>query len=285
MMLDNASVTCGPNLEVNTTLMRADQDLTGIEAYKIWYRDDDGQTAQFPAVRRVEVDGHLEELKGICEMFMQFADMETFVGPATGGDIAKSPSEPMRTAAGASMLRGDAALPFKDIIRNFDTFKQSVILSLVQFNRKFNPELAPAGDYNVIARGATSLIAKEVRGMQLDVLAQSLTDEERDHIDERKFVEQRFAVRDMTSLLVPEEEAQRRKDARSQMQAMMAELTKRLQLAEERETLANAFKNIAQGQKNLASVDAQNTNNALAILEFGSRDDEDGPEKKSAGAR
>lgn len=285
MMLDNASVTCGPNLEVNTSLMRMDQDLTAIEAYKIWYRDDDGITAQFPAVRRVEVDGHLEELKGICEMFMLFADMETFVGPATGGDVQKAPSEPMRTAAGASMLRGDAALPFKDIIRNFDTFKQSVILSLVQFNRKFNPTLAPAGDYNVIARGATSLIAKEVRGMQLDILAQSLTDEERDHIDERKFVEQRFAVRDMSSLLVPEEEAQRRKDARGQMQAMMAELTKRLQLAEERDTLSNAFKNIAQGQKNLASVDAQNTNNALAILEFGSRDDEDGSAKKSAGAR
>jgi hypothetical protein len=114
-------------------------------------------TAQFPAVRKVEVDGHLPELENLIKLFMDFADMETFVGPATGGDVAKAPSEPMRTAAGASMLRGDAALPFKDIVRNFDTFKQSVILSLVQFNKKFNPGLAQAGDYNVIARGATSL--------------------------------------------------------------------------------------------------------------------------------
>ena len=36
--------------------------------------------------------------------------------------MAQAPSEPMRTAAGASMLRGDAALPFKDIVRSFDTF-------------------------------------------------------------------------------------------------------------------------------------------------------------------
>jgi hypothetical protein len=269
MTLDNAGVTCGPNMEVNTNLLRTDQDITSIEAYKIWYRDDDAVTAQFPAVRKVDIDGHLPELENLIKLFMDFADMETFVGPATGGDVAKAPSEPMRTAAGASMLRGDAALPFKDIVRNFDTFKQSVILSLVQFNKKFNPGLAQPGDYNVIARGATSLIAKEVRGMQLDILAQSLTDDERDHIDERKFVEQRFAVRDMASLLVPEEEAQRKKEARSQQMALSADLARRLQEAEERETLARAFKEITQGQKNSAVADAETANTAIDILTKG----------------
>jgi hypothetical protein len=174
MALDNASVTCGPNLELTMSLLRKDQDLTAVEGYKLWYREDDegADTAQYPAVREVKIDGHLAELEALTKMFMEFADMETFVGPATGGDITKSPSEPMRTAAGASMLRGDAALPFKDIVRNFDFFTQSVILSLVHFNKKFNPALAPEGDYDVIARGATSLIAKEVRGMQVDSLSQ-----------------------------------------------------------------------------------------------------------------
>jgi hypothetical protein len=191
MALDNASVTCGPNLELTMSLLRKDQDLTSVEGYKIWYREDDEgpETAQYPAVRPVEIDGHLTELEGLIKLFMDFADMETFVGPATGGDVAKAPSEPMRTAAGASMLRGDAALPFKDIVRNFDFFTQSVILSLVHFNKKFNPQLAPEGDYDVIARGATSLIAKEVRGMQVDTLSQTLTPEERDHVNERKFVQ------------------------------------------------------------------------------------------------
>jgi hypothetical protein len=267
MTLDNASVTCGPQFEVNTTLLRTDQDITAIEAYKNWYRDDDGSTAQFPAIREITVEGHLAELQALIQMFMAFSDQETFIGPATGGDMQKMPSEPMRTAAGASMLRGDAALPFKDVVRNFDSYKQSVILSLVQFNKKFNPALAPAGDYNVIARGATSLIAKEVRGMQLDMLSQTLTDEERDHIDERKFIEQKFAVRDMQSLLVPEEEAERRKEARSQQQAVMAQLAQALQKAQERELLSEAFKNITQGQKNAAAADAQTANAAIGILE------------------
>jgi hypothetical protein len=283
MTLDNASVTCGPQFEINTQLLRTDQDVTAIEAYKNWYRDDDGVSAQFPAVRRIEVDGHLAELQQLINLFMNFADLETFVGAATGGDMEKMPSEPMRTAAGASMLRGDAALPFKDIIRNFDSFKQSVILSLVQFNKKFNPGLAPTGDYNVIARGATSLIAKEVRGMQLDILAQSLTDDERDNIDERKFVEQRFAVRDMDALLLPAEEAQRKKQARQQAMGEMSQVQLQQLQAEVRKTLAEAFKNITQGQKNAAAADAEVANTALGILEMGM--DDEGSQSAGSAAR
>lgn len=281
MALDNASVVCGPNIEINTQLLRPGQDVSSITAYKIWERDDDGLTVQWPAVREIKFDSHLEELKGLVEMFMTFADLETFIGPATGGDMQKQPSEPMRTAAGQSMVRGDAALPFKDIVRNFDFFTQSVILSLVHFNRKFNPHLAREGDYDVIARGATSLIAKEVRGMQTDILAQTLTPEDRDWIDEEKFMEQRMAVRDMTSLMVTSEEAMRKRAARSAAMAEVGELEKQQMMAEIRKTLAEAFKNITQGQKNAAAADAETTNTALGILEVGMND---GSESGSQGS-
>jgi hypothetical protein len=269
MTLDNASVTCGPQLEINTALLRTDQDVTAIEAYKNWYRDDDGASAQFPAVRKIEVDGHLDELQKLIGLFMNFADLETFVGAATGGDMEKMPSEPMRTAAGASMLRGDAALPFKDIIRNFDSFKQSVILSLVQFNKKFNPGLAPAGDYNVIARGATSLIAKEVRGMQVDTLSQTLRPEEMDHIDDRALLQAKLATRDLTGLLVPQEEADRKRQAREAAQGQMSQAQLEFLQAQIRNELSQAFKNITQGQKNQATADAETADSALNILERG----------------
>jgi hypothetical protein len=232
MALDNASVVCGPNLEVNVALLRAGQDLTSVQAYKVWERDDDGLTAQFPAVREVQFNAHLTELEQLVEMFMKFADMETFVGPATGGDVDKMPSEPMRTAAGASMMKGDAALPFKDIIRNFDFFTQSVILSLVFFNRKFNPQIVQESDYDVIARGATSLVAKEVRGIQTDLLAQTLTPEDRDWIDEEEFIYQRLATRDMTSILLSKDEAMRNRAQRSAAQAAMGDLNKQMLMAE-----------------------------------------------------
>ena len=106
--------------------------------------------------------------------------------------MSSMPSEPMRNLGGASMLMGHAALPFKDIIRNFDRFTQSVIQSLVSFNRMLNKDVVKVADYDVIARGATSLIAKELRGQQIDQLVSTLTPEEKIHADMRKLVEARF---------------------------------------------------------------------------------------------
>ena len=283
MVLDNASVVCGPNLEVNTALARADQDLTSVQPYKIWYRDDDGPTAQFPAVRRIEIEGHLSELQGLVKMFLEFADMETFVGPQTGGDLSKMPSEPMRTAAGASAVRGDAALPFKDIVRNYDTFTQSTIWSMVQFNKKFNPQEAPEGDYDVIPRGATSLVAKEVRGMQIDALSATLTPDERDHIDERRLVEAKFASRDLEGMLVSPDVARRNKDGRAQVAAQQADQQSRMMEATIKSTLADAFKGVSQAQKNSANADGQAVKTAIDVITAGGDQGEQGGD--NAGSR
>lgn len=267
MLLDNCSITCGPNLEINTDLMRADQDMTKTEAYKIWYREGVGAEAQQAAVRNVQIDGHMGELQAVIKMFESFADTETFVGPATGGDMERGFSEPMRTAAGASMMRGDAALPFKDIVRNFDQFTASAINSLVMFNRKFTPE--QKGDFRVIARGATSLVAKEIRGQQVDQLAATLSPEERLHVDERKLVEARLHVRDMGDLLLPEEEVSRNRKARDQQAQEERDIEVDKMQADIREALAKAFKDIASGQKDMAEADAAAVKSSTEIVNTG----------------
>lgn len=276
MVLDNAGVVCGPNMELNTALLRADQDLTSVTAYKMWYRDDDGPSSQFPAVRPIQIEGHIGELQALVKMFLEFAEMETFIGPQTGGDMTRMPSEPMRTAAGASMARGDAALPFKDIVRNYDSFTQSVVWSMVQFNKKFNPDDAPDGDYDVIPRGATSLIAKEVRGAQIDQLSQTLRPDEMDHIDERRFVEAKFAARDLQGMLVSVDEAKRNKDGRAQVAAQQADQQSRMIEATIKKELSDAFKGVAQGQKNTANAEQTSVKTALDMIESGARQDEQG---------
>lgn len=272
MMLDNASIVCGPNVEVNTDLLAHGSDTT-IEAYKVWERTGMGAEAAVPAVRNVTIDSHIDELMKMIDMFMRFADIETFVGPATGGDMERAPSEPMRTAAGASMIRGDAALPFKDIVRNFDNFTQSVIYSLVVFNQKFNPGLVPQGDYNVVPRGATSLIAKEIRGMQLDQLATTLSEEERVYIDEEKLVRARFAVRDVDDILAPAGEVRERLAARAKQAAEAKQQQDEMVRAELRKTLSEAFKDISQAQKNSANADATTVKSAMQVIEEGLKDD------------
>lgn len=268
MLLDNAGVTCGPQVEVNTQMLLPGQNASTIEAFKIWYTES-GMSNQPRAIQNISIDSHIDELMKMVDMFMRFADMETFIGPATGGDVRQQPSEPMRTAAGASMLRGDAALPFKDIIRNFDNFTQSLIGALVDFNRKFNPSKAPEGDYNVIPRGATSLIAKEIRGMQIDQLAATLTDEERMHVDERKMATARFSVRDLEDMLVPESVAKQRIAAREAAAAQAQEMQSQLMSAELRKTLAEAMKDISQANKNQAAGQATTIEAASKVIDRG----------------
>jgi hypothetical protein len=269
MLMDNASVVCGPNIEVNTDLMRPDQDLRNITSYKVWYREGDGPEAQWPAVRNVQIDSHLDDLLKVIDLFMKFADAETFVGPATGGDMSHAPSEPMRTAAGASMLRGDAALPFKDMIRSFDSLTQSIIYAMVQFNRQFNPELAPMADYDVIARGATSLMAKELRGMQADQLVSTLTPEEKQEVDMRKLILARLKSRDMEDILVDMSESKRRSAQQAQTAAQTADQQNRMMEANIRKILSDGFKNIASGQMHVSSADATSVATAMDVLERG----------------
>lgn len=258
MMLDNASVICGPNLEINTDLMRMDQDLTSVHAYKTWYREGLGADAGVAAIRDLKFDSHLDELLKVTNLFREFADTETFIGPATGGDMSKGPSEPFRTATGASILKGDAALPFKDVVRNFDLFTQSVISSMVAFNEQFNPKQTIRGDHQVIPLGSTSLIAKEVRGMTLDNLAATLAPEDARYINRYELLRERLATRDidlLSGIVCDKEEAKRRDKAAESAAAEQRQQTEELLRAEMRKTLAEATKNLTQADKNAAAAD------------------------------
>jgi len=277
MMLDNASVICGPMLEMNTALLVANQDLTSFGAYKTFYRDDEGPTSQWPAVRELNVDGHLPELENIIELFLRISDIETFSTALTGGDTTGMPTEAMRNAAGASMLMSKASLPFKQIIRNFDRFTMSVIQSLVQFNRQFNPKKAPASEYDVIARGATSLIAKEVRGMQMDTLAQTLTPEDEIYIDRQKLLKARIRVRDLDEVLVSDQELKRRLQSKQQSDSQAAQSQQAWLESQIRLALAGAFKDITQAQKNQAGADATFVEAALHTLEGGLKEPQQAP--------
>lgn len=271
MLLDNAGVVCGPNVEVNKSLLLSDQDSTNIHAYKVWERDDDSPaTINVPAVRSISFDSHIDELLKINDLFKNFADAETFVSPATGGDMQKGPSEPFRTAAGASMIRGEAALPFKDVVRNFDVFTESVIGALVMFNKHFNAKPSVKGDFQPVSRGSTSLIAKEVRGMAADELARSITPGEALYVNWRKLAQERVAVRDMDpSVLVDDAEAKRREDAQAESQSQQNDQMSRMFEATLRKTLAEAVKNLTQADKNSAAADAEVFNTVLDGLEKG----------------
>ena len=270
MMIDNGSLM--RVFELNTGVLSLNQDTTSVTPDKMFIREDTSPaTMNIPALRTIELPVHVQELKAMVEMFQGFADQETFVSPATGGDMSKGPSEPFRTASGASMLKGEAALPFKDVVRNFDRFIESVIGSLIVFNRNFNTDPKLKGDFRPMARGATTLIAKEVLGIQLDNFVTTLTDEEKQYIKFPELVRARARVRDLTvdDIVMNDAECQAVDQATQQQQQYQQQEAKKLQEAQIRLILADSLKAITQGAKNSSAADAATAKIILDAMEKG----------------
>lgn len=252
MLMDNASVVCAPQVEVDENLLAAGQDAR-VRPFQVWRKDEDAAPNSGNAVRELKFDAHITELTSVMQTFKQFADEETFVGAMTGGDMSGAPSEALRTTGGASMLMGNAALPFRDIVRNFDAFTTSVIYSLVKWNELFNREEDIFGDVRPIPRGASSLIAKELRAFALDNLATTMTEDEKLYLDMKALAKHRILVRDLpiAELMVPDEEATRREQARDQERQSGAQLQNQLLQEQIAQLKADTFKATSQGQKNL----------------------------------
>lgn len=245
MLLDNASIVCGDMVEINVDLLMPGQSLD-IHARKAWLREGTGSEAGLQAVRPLPMNSHIEDLTGIINLFMGFADMETALPPPAMGDPSKGGSEALRTTGGMSMLMGAAALPIRDTVRNFDKFTVSFIGSLYYWNMEFNGNEDIKGDYQVVARGSTSLIAKEVRATSLDQFSMTLTDDERMHVSTRKLLEERMKSRDIPlDVLDDIKTVEARQTQQAQTQQQLTDEQSRKLEAEIKQLVSAAFKNVA----------------------------------------
>lgn len=268
MLIDNASVTCGPMLEIDLGKLVGNQDVKSIGPFRNYYTDAKNNPSGHRAINSITIDSRMQELLAVMDRFMAFADMETFVGGY--GDVQENtPGEAMRTSAGASMVMGNAALPFRDIVRSFDRFTVSVLNALIQWNRIFNEAIEYTGDLRPVAKGATSLIAKEVRAFALDNLKQTLDEDEMLYVDSEKLLKQRLMARDIPAedIMASEQEVTRRKDAQAQQQQEAQQQARDMFAAQLKEALTDALKNAAQAKKHLDNADVASIEGMLKLVE------------------
>jgi hypothetical protein len=172
------------------------------------------------------------------------------------GDVSGGGSEALRTTGNVSMIMGAASLPIRDTVRNFDAFTISVISSLVKWNMKFAPDPDRDGDSNVIARGSTSLIAKEVLANALNQLRASVTPAEAPNINDRKLLIERMKATDLPidSVLETEDVAAKKAEAQQQQTQQQQELANQEVMAKTRQMLADSQKQIAQATQIIQSI-------------------------------
>jgi hypothetical protein len=162
-MLDNAAISAGPIVEVNVDLLAADENPRDLYPFRVFAREGTGMDASAQAVRVFNVDTHTNEFMAMIGFFQTAADEITTIPRYMYGDSQKIGGAG-KTASGLSMLMGAANITLKDQVKNFDEgITKPFIKGLYFWNMEFNDKEHIKGDFNIQARGSTSLIAREVK--------------------------------------------------------------------------------------------------------------------------
>lgn len=230
LMLDNAAITSGPMLEIATNLL-SNMDDGGIEAWKVFQRNTTNPTQT--AVRPISIPSNLRELEGLADRFEDNADEVSAIPRYMTGENQSQGAA--GTASGMSMLLGAANIMIKDLIGSWDEgITRPFIEAMYRWNMQFHPDNSIKGDFSVMARGASSLVAREVRAQQLDQFSAAVANElDGPFIKRDKLLRQRAEAHELSDIVKTEEEvAAEQNDGQIQMQAKMQQQQQQLLLAE-----------------------------------------------------
>lgn len=166
-MQDNAAASSGPMIGVNMAALAPDEDPTAILANRVVLFDKSGLNIN-EAFQAVVVPSCIEHNLALANYWSNAAD-EISTPRFQSGDGNVSGAG--KTASGLSMLMGAANILLKDHIKDFDDCVVApFIRAMFRWNMQWNEDESIKGDYEVVASGSQSLIAKEVRAQQIPML-------------------------------------------------------------------------------------------------------------------
>jgi hypothetical protein len=157
-IVNNMGIASGPQVVVNVDRLAPGEDITQLTPWRIWQVNNDPTGAGQAPVMFNQPDSRIAELVGVFEKFSEMADEYSGIPKYMGGE----PGGVGRTASGLSMLMGNASKSIKQVISNIDIGVMTPLLTrLYDHNMQFSDDPDLKGDVNIIARGATSLVAKD----------------------------------------------------------------------------------------------------------------------------
>lgn len=160
-LVNNMGIASGPQAWVNIDRLPAGEDVTNLYPWKVWQTTSDQMGNTAPPIDFFQPPSNAAELMLVYDKFSVLADEYTGIprymtGDSTGGGAG-------RTASGMSMMIGNAGKSIKQVIGNMDVkVIQKAVERLYYYNMRYSDDSDLKGDVNIIARGATSLMVKEV---------------------------------------------------------------------------------------------------------------------------
>lgn len=226
LMLDNGAITSGAMLEVAVGLLSTMEEGADIAPWKVFLRNNTSPGT--PAVRAIEIPSKLKELSGLADRFENNADEVSAIPRYMTGENVSSGAA--GTASGMSMLMGASNIMIKDLISSWDEgVTVPFIGAMYRWNMQFNPDASIKGDFDVKARGTSSLVAREVRAQQLDNFSLAVANPmDAPFIKRDKLLRQRAEAHELSDIVKTEEEvlAEQNNEAMQMQQQMQVEMAK-----------------------------------------------------------
>lgn len=251
LMLDNAAISAGPQLEVTPSLLASMDRVEEVSPWKIWLRN--SVQPGVPAVRAIELPSRLTDLSGLADRFDRNADEVTAIPRYMTGDNATGGAA--GTSSGLSMLMGAANIVIKDLVTSWDEgVTRPFLTALYRWNMQFHSDDGIKGDFDVKARGTASLVAKEVRTRQLNEFA-TLTGNPLDapFIKRHKLNLLRAEANELTDVVKTEDEVNQ--ESQSEQAQQMSAMQMELQQAQLGELKGKVLVLSAQAEKAMADVE------------------------------
>jgi hypothetical protein len=173
-LVRNMSYSSGPIGEVVSERVADTEDPTDIRPYKVALVGPDMTGTGAPAYRFHNIESVTPDLIAVFERYMKIADDLSGIPAYVLGNPNVAGAG--RTMGGLAMLMGNAAKGIKNVQLNID---RDVISGLVAgfyvYNMQTSKDISVKADCNVVARGATGLLQRELAQTRTVELLQLLT--------------------------------------------------------------------------------------------------------------
>ena len=169
-IVNNVGIASGPQVEINKQRVAPGFPM-GLHPWKVWETTDMG-IATAPALKIYNIPLNADNLIQVYSHFSKMADEHSGIPGFAHGDSNVAGAG--QTASGLSMLMTGASRGIKSVIRNIDNhFIARSIEKLYYFNMDYLPKDNIVFDMKVVARGSSSLIAKEQQAVRLTEFLQT----------------------------------------------------------------------------------------------------------------
>jgi hypothetical protein len=155
-IVNNAALASGPQVEVNTD--RVSSDTEELWPWKIW-QSTNQQMSEAPAIRFNQPTVIVAPLLQVFDFFASLSEDQTGIPRWAFGNTQLSGAG--ATSSGLSMLMTNASRGIKELIAHIDKMIAGAIGRLYDYNMIYGEEEELKGDCRIIARGSSSLLAKE----------------------------------------------------------------------------------------------------------------------------